>query len=305
MTGSIFVLGAGGFIGRALSEQMAWKGWIVFAATLRPAFFENENIHNVVEQFSEVDSFLPWIEKCDCIVHAASTTTPSSSAAQPQLDGNLRSLLALVEALRLRPGKCLVYLSSGGAIYEERIRLVEESASLRPRSYHGAGKLAAEGFIQAWAAQCGGQAVIFRPSNVYGPGQVGRNGFGIIPTAFECIRSGAVLPIWGDGRSIRDYMYIDDFIGLLSIIVSRPWRQGGGIFNASAGKGVELLELLAGVERVSGGVLNKVHLPSRAGDMYSVIPDNARAVWPLSWRPETFLSDGLFRTWCWFSDANE
>src|SRR3546814_3475464 len=57
------------------------------------------------------------------------------------------------------------------------------SSDLRPRSYHGVAKLASEHLIAAWCGQAAGTAIALRPSNVYGPGQHGKGGFAIIPTA--------------------------------------------------------------------------------------------------------------------------
>ncbi|WP_394003915.1 NAD-dependent epimerase/dehydratase family protein [Luteimonas sp. WGS1318] len=304
MTDRIFVMGAGGFIGRALSDSLASSGFRVLAATRQPTPFVRAGVENIVSPFSECGHFAPWLGRCNAVVHAASLTTPSSSAAHPQLDGNLRSTLALIEALQDFPSKRLLYLSSGGALYEERLGLVEETTPLRPRSYHGAGKAAAEHFIQAWSAQYGGAATILRPSNVYGPGQHPRPGFGVIPAAFECIRSNRPLQIRGDGESVRDYLYVDDLVSLCrDVLRASPGAGGTELINASSGNGTSLLEMLSHVERATGQGIRKEFLPERSVDMKHVVPDSSLARRRFGWEPRVSLDDGLSAAWRWYRDV--
>ena len=305
MTERIFVLGAGGFIGRALCESLASRGRQVLAGTRQPVAFDDPRIDNVVAPFNKIGHFLSALRTSDAIVHAASHTTPSSSMAQPQLDGNLRATLALIEALQARPGRRLVYLSSGGALYEERDGPVDEDTPLRPRSYHGAGKVAAEQFVQAWTAQYEGIACVLRPSNVYGPGQHRRQGFGIIPASFECIRHGAPLQIWGDGGNVRDYLYIDDLVSLCIRALDAPLAPGTHVFNASSGQGLDLLELLARIEQVTKQRVERAFMPPRAIDMRRIVPDNTRARRHFGWAPQVSLDDGLAHAWQWFRHAHD
>ena len=193
MNDSIFILGAGGFIGRQLTEHFALAGHQVIAATRREAHFDHPGIHNAVASWDDRAQFAEWLPRSGAIVHAASISTPGSSAARPQLDGNLRTTLALIEALQDAPGRPLLFLSSAGTLYGDCDVPALESDPLRPRSYHGAGKAAAEHFLHAWATQYGGTSIALRPSNVYGPGQPARSGFGIIPAAFDCALHGKAV----------------------------------------------------------------------------------------------------------------
>jgi len=156
----VAILGAAGFLGRCLSESMASAGIEVVAATRRPAAFGHAGIRNVVAPYADKDDFLPLLRDGAAVVHVASISTPGSSAAHPQLDGNLRTTLGLLEALQEFPGNRLVYISSGGTLYGDGNRAMPEDAPLRPRSYHAAGKIAAESFIRAWASQYPGTAIV-------------------------------------------------------------------------------------------------------------------------------------------------
>jgi UDP-glucose 4-epimerase len=301
MSDAILVLGAAGFIGRHLAESFAASGNAVIAATRKSATFTHSNISNVVAPFDESGHFTPLLARCRCVIHAASISTPGSSAAKPQLDGNLRTTLALIEALQDVPSRRLLFLSSGGTLYGDREDPAHEDDPLRPRSYHGAGKAAAEHFIHAWATQYGGTAVVLRPSNVYGPGQPARRGFGIIPTAFDCALHSAPLTIWGDGTTVRDYLYINDFIALCDATLARPFDGGAHVFNAASGQAVALDALIDRIDAVTGRPLERIYQPARRVDIRSITADTTAARATFDWHPATTLEKGLRRTWQWFS----
>ena len=300
MRNAVFLLGAGGFIGRRLAEQLANAGIPVIAATRTPARFEHPGISNVAASWDDRAQFAQWLPRCHAIVHAASSSTPGSSAAQPQLDGNLRTTLAMIEALQDAPACRVLFLSSGGTLYGDRGRPAHENDPLRPRSYHGAGKAAAEHFLNAWAMQYGGTAVLLRPSNVYGPGQLSSHGFGIIPTALDCALHDRLLTIF-DGTSVRDYLYVDDFLALCARTLEQTLAPGAHAFNAASGTGVSLDSLIDKIDGVTGHVIERRYDPARRVDIHSITADITSACAAFDWSPTTTLDEGLRRTWQWFS----
>lgn len=301
MNDAVFILGAGGFIGRHLSECFARGGAHVIAATRTPTTFNDANIQNLVAPWDTHAQFAQVLPRCRAIVHAASSTTPGRTAAQPQLEGNLRTTLAMIEALQDTPRARLLFLSSGGTLYGDRTVPAREDDPLRPRSYHGAGKAAAEHFLHAWATQYGGTAVLLRPSNVYGPGQPAQRGFGIIPAAFDCALHGAPLTLWGDGAAIRDYLYIDDVLALCAATLDTPLDPGAHAFNAASGEAISLNTLLDRIDAVTGRPLQRVYEPMRRVDVHSITADTSAARAAFGWVPATSLDEGLRRTWQWFS----
>lgn len=301
MSDTVLVLGGGGFIGRHLCETIAGSGTRVIAATRRPARFDNASIANVVAPFDRAEQFAPLLRRCRAVVHSASSSTPGSSAAQPQLDGNLRTTLALVEALQDHADRRLLYLSSGGTLYGDRDRAAREDDALRPRSYHGAGKAAAEHFVHAWAMQYAGTAVVLRPSNVYGPGQESKDGFGIVPTAFRCALASTPLPVWGDGSTVRDFLYVEDLMPLCLAALGDRIDPGMHVFNASSDEGVTLNHLLDLIDATTGRTLHRDYQPARRVDVTHIVPDNSAARATFGWQPATTLRQGLTRTWQWFT----
>jgi UDP-glucose 4-epimerase len=262
--------------------------------------FDQVRIHNVVATWDESGQFAQWLPRCGAVVHAASSSTPGASMAAPQIDGNLRTTLALIEALQRYYETRLLYLSSAGTLYGERDVPAIESSPLRPRSYHGAGKAAAEQFIHAWAMQYQGTAFVIRPSNVYGPGQTARHGFAIVPTAMDHAVSGAPLEIWGDGTQLRDYLYVDDLMSLCMKVIDARVPDGCHIFNAASGNAITLNDLVERIEVVSGRAIPRMHAPARAADVGKVLVSAETARIVFGWVADISLDEGLMRTWAWY-----
>ncbi|MBX3725705.1 MAG: NAD-dependent epimerase/dehydratase family protein [Xanthomonadales bacterium] len=299
----IAVLGGGGFIGRATCARLAAGGHEVVALLRRPA--PGLAVACQVADFSDPLQFREALEGCDWLVHAAAGSTPGSTLGQPRAEiaANLAVSLALVEALQSVAGCGVLYLSSGGTVYGDcGDAPVREAQPLRPRSYHGAAKAAVELFLSAYASQYGGAVVVLRPSNVYGPGQGQRGGFGIVPTAMAAALSGEPVTLWGDGSTVRDYLYIDDLVDLIETVVRAGAFPGFSVFNAASGQAVSLVDLLDTVATVCGRSMHRVFQPGRRVDVATIAPSSAAAFESHGWQARTSLEQGLRRTWSWFQE---
>lgn len=307
MSDAILVLGAGGFIGRNLTQSLAKRGIPVIAVSRSDGDAGHALIDTVVGDFRDPGQFEPLLRRSRAVVHLATTSTPGTSAALPllEIETNLHLTAALLQALHAYPQVDLLYMSSGGSLYADTTaEPSRESARLQPRSYHGAAKLAAETFIAAWCHQAGGRASILRPSNVYGPGQPERKGFGVIPAAFGTMLRNEVMHIWGDGTARRDYIYIDDLVELCTLALTAPTSPGVvRTFNACSGTSVSLNELLAIMESVTGKSLQRSYDQGRAVDASCIAMDPSLAAQAFGWRHQTSLEEGLRRTWEQFSRA--
>lgn len=306
MTERVLVIGASGFIGQHLVRALAQKVGLVIAVSRKKVDFGLANVEPVRADLQEPDDFKPLLARSDAVAYLAATSTPGTSAGNPLLEivDNLRPLAALLQALQEHAGVNLLYLSSGGSLYPSSGDvLATEKTPVQPRSYHGAGKIAAEHFISAWSHQYSGRATIVRPSNVYGPGQTERAGFGIVPTAFGKIKRHETLEIWGDGSAVRDYVYIDDLAVLLGMILTRPMSVGAHVVNACSGTGVSLNELLSSMEAVACRPLRRSYQVGRAVDARRVLMDPALAKYQYGWSLAMPLHEGLERTWGWLNNT--
>lgn len=299
MDNAIFVLGGGGFVGRSLVTALSASGNSVIVASRSGAQFEHPLIEIVAGEFREPRDFQPLLAKCRAVVHLATTSTPGTSAALPlrEVQTNLHLTTCLLQALQERPDIDLLYLSSGGSLYADSTEPSGESAPIHPRSYHGAGKLASEAFISAWCDQFSGKAIALRPSNIYGPGQPERAGFGIIPAAFGKILRGETLHVWGDGSVQRDYVYIDDVVDLCLNILSKDMARGLQILNCASGVSVSLNKLFAIMESVCHRTLERSYDRGRVVDASCIAMNTSLAQRLYGWSAQLDLRTGLTRTW--------
>ncbi|WP_043692833.1 NAD-dependent epimerase/dehydratase family protein [Luteibacter sp. 9133] len=300
----LLLVGAAGFVGRHLTRALLDSGKRVIAITRRG----QAPIDPRAKQLSAEalgDDLHAWTEQVasvGAVMHLASGSNPGSSAGAPraELTQNLLPLFTLLEALQSHAHIPLHYMSSAGSLYgAKQSGSSAESDLVDPRSYHGAGKVAAEHFIRAWCAQFGGTATIIRPSNVYGPGQEPRPGFGVIPNAFARMLRGLSMDVWGDGSQTRDYIFVSDVVDLCVAALRRPARSGALTVNAASGSSTSLNDLFTLLEGTSGLPLKRTYFPQRAVDADRVAIDIQVAAKELEWMPRMSLKTGLEETWRW------
>lgn len=295
----ILVLGANGFAGAAIVSHLASTGRSVLAYGRSP--LAAPGVETIQASIEDATALREAVARCSQIVHAASLTTPGTSARDPSLEvlGNLLPLARVLECAEAYPDRRLIYLSSGGAIYGDLADGADESTMLRPRSYYGAGKVAAEAMIHACIATSTWSARVLRPSNLYGPRQPTARGFAIVPTLLERALDGRALTIWGDGSTVRDYCYIDDLASAVEWSLHDESPPGFATYNVASGCTASVLQLVGLCERTSGRHIALSFTEPRGVDVPRVVLDTS-ALGRLGWRAKIDLDEGLRRTWDWF-----
>src|SRR6185437_15213065 len=240
------ILGASGFVGAALVQRLVQQGKHVIALGHAEAIEHQGKLVRVRGTIEDCELLKALVPECSHVVHAASRTTPGTSAHEPELEilSNLLPLGNLLKCMAGFPGRILIYLSSAGAIYGEIAHDATECSPLRPRSYYGAGKAAAEAFIHANTMTSDTRAIIIRPTNLYGPGQPIGKGFAIVPTLLQRALDGQPFQIWGDGSAVRDFIYLDDLLDALIAVMTQPPDQKFGIYNIASGNLASILQLV-------------------------------------------------------------
>lgn len=306
MNRRILVVGASGFIGTRLVRALHSAEFSIVAVSAHPGATFPADVEHIAYPLDTAREYSPILAGCRSVVWLASTSTPGSSAGNPlkELEENLRPFFVFLNGLQQQPQCELLYISTGGAIYGDVPGgLAAEDLRLAPKSYYSAGKAAVEHFISACCHQYGCRATILRPSNVYGRGQPYREGFGIIPAAFDALAHDHVFTIWGNGETIRDYLNIDDFISLCVKVLSRGMPAGANTFNAASGQGLTVNELLSAIERVTGKALRRNYLPLRSVDVSRVVLDDRKTREAFDWQPSVGIEDGLAKAWQWFNST--
>lgn len=304
MSERILIIGAGGFVGTALSQRLLADGHTVHR--LQRTLSVSSGSRDVVHVGSQDDANLlsSILPTCDTVFHLASSSTPGSTANTPVLEGrqNLLPILKLLEVMQNFPHARLVFVSSGGTLYgNPEIASVTETAPSATLSYHGAGKLASKAFLHAFHHLAGRGVTVLRPSNLYGPGQPLRNGFGLIRTMLEHARRGNTMHIWGDGESVRDFLYIDDMLEACCKVLKNDndaWR----VFNVGMGEGHSINQIRKMVEEITGMPVPAAYHPPRPGDVRRIVLDCSKLRSELGWNPAVPLAEGIKRTWRWLEN---
>lgn len=291
----VLIVGGAGFLGRAVIERLIEDiRWQVHVLARKQYTDLPQEV--VFHQGDQGDSALvrPLLEQCSFVIHLAAAAIPADTVWTPlrEVEANLLPALRFLECAQDFPGNRYVYVSSGGAIYGNAL-FASELTPLRPTSYHGCSKVALEGFFGVLGQRFPGCLTILRPSNVYGPGQALRSGFGVIRTLLERARDGGCVTVFGDGSAVRDYLFIDDLVAACLAAM----HGTAGTYNIGAGRGTSLNTLLSLIEQVTGCHLQVERKPARASDVAQIGLDIRAACEHLEWIPAVALEEGLRRTW--------
>jgi len=302
------VIGGTGFIGSNLLEALQEQGHDLVSLSRKSPRRAVPGVRYVFDTLDNIVLVSNLLKDVDTIFHLAWDTTPGSSALQPSLESvnNLFPTLRLLELLQKHTGIHLVFVSSGGAIYDSSVSgSYGETSAIAPKSYYGASKVAIETFLHAYHLQTGNPVTIVRPSNIYGPRQVAKRNFGLIPTIFDCLLNGRALSIWGDGSTTRDFLYIDDFADFCDKVVSnKQIADGNGginVFNVGSGVGLSINAVCTMIEEISGRTLERDYQAIRDVDLSSVILNVANARSQLDWHAKTPIENGLTNVWQYLS----
>lgn len=301
MSNGILIIGAAGFLGSALSRKLREQDRPVhrLARSPLPSLGRNDTVH--VGRLEDIGLIRGILPQCSVVVHLASATTPGSSATSPSMEAELNLLptLRLLEALHDFPDTRLIVTSSGGTLYgNPTTPTVSEEAPLSPLSYHGTGKLAIEGFLHTFQHLTGQNIAVLRPSNLYGPEQSLRQGFGLIRNMLEHARSSKPINIWGDGESVRDFLYIDDMVDACCRVISDR-RPGWQVFNVGSGIGHSVNQIRQTIQEITGMPVLAQYHPARPGDVRRIVLDCSKLHADLGWSPAVPLAEGIRRTWQW------
>lgn len=303
---TVVVLGGSGFVGRRLCPALAAAGHRVVSISRSPVVRREASVEYIDCNYDNIYQLGELYQCADMIFHLAWDTTPATSSRQSSLEvtANLLPSLRLLEYLEHHCRAVLVYVSSGGAVYGDvAVERIAEKVGPAPISYYGAGKATIELFLHAYHQQSGNPVVALRPSNIYGPGQLARQHFAVIPTMLNALREASVFSVLGDGEQQRDFLYIDDFVALCLLLVEQLPQLGSGyrVFNAGAGSAVTVNEVMAIAQKVTQLQLDSRYFPARKVDVRSVVLDCQQVSNELGWHATTGLEAGIAQTWEWLA----
>lgn len=296
------VLGGGGFIGTNLCERLVELGAQVVVVS--PALLDPEAVrgaHWIRAFLHETDAYQHLIEPGDYVFHLVSTTTPASSNVDPVADiaQNVLPTLKLLDILRYRQIRKLVFLSSGGTVYGPAVTApTSEDQPNHPVCSYGIQKLAVEKYLALYRHLHGVESVSLRVSNPFGPYQLG-GAQGVIATVIRKALRRETITIWGDGSAVRDYIFVADLVEAILEAASLADPGAPRLFNIGSGQGRSIRDILDAIQSLHREPLTIVHEPARSIDVPVSVLDISRARRHLRWEPATAWEPALEKTYQW------
>jgi UDP-glucose 4-epimerase len=236
----VLVTGGAGFIGSHLVDRLVGEGYRVRVVdNLSSGSVENLRRHvdsNTVElvigDLKDPQVALRSVEDVDVVFHFAANPEVRVSSIDPgvHFNENVVATFNLLEAMRRRGVKEIVFASSSSVYGEPDSIPVGEDAPLRPVSVYGASKASCESLIHAYTRLYGLRAVVLRYANIVGP----RMRHGVVWDFIVKLRGNPVeLEVLGDGSQVRSYMHVSDAVEATMI----AWIRGGEgyqVYNVAA-----------------------------------------------------------------------
>lgn len=276
---SILFIGGGGFIGsnlvRRFVNSQKYKVFI-FEAPGAPTERIDDMLDNVQMINGELgdNSFFNYIidqYEIKTVVHLVSCLIPNSSLEDylREIDMVIKPTIEIIH-LCARKKIEFVYFSSGGTIYGDTGDIFHrETDMIAPISYYGLSKCNLENVILIENRRSQLPYLILRPSNPYGHGQRLYAKQGLIAVAIGKILKGEPIELFGDGRNVRDYIYIGDLAEYVYQLVSK--KIVNETFNIGSGKGYTNSEIIETIKEVCQRDVEVSNSESRTGDVRGMI----------------------------------
>jgi dTDP-glucose 4,6-dehydratase len=302
----LLVTGAAGFIGSTYVRIAVDAGHDVVVLDKLTYAGRRENLEGVEHRFvhgaiEDPTAVREAMESVDAVVNfaAESHVDRSIEGQDPFVTTHVIGTGVLLDAVReLGIGRYLqvstdeVYGSIDSGSFTEE-------SPLNPSSPYSATKTAGDLLVSAHVHTHGLEAAICRGSNNYGPRQYPEK---LIPLITLNALHGDSLPVYGDGRQVRNWLYVEDFARAIHLVLERG--EAGHAYNVGGPDECENIEVVKRVLELTGRDESLIeHVTDRPGHdrRYSLASDKVRA---LGWEAQVHFAEGLERTVEWYR-ANE
>jgi UDP-glucuronate 4-epimerase len=310
----IFITGIAGFIGFHLALALKKRGDLVWGCDHFNAYYDPA-LKREREKLLAGEGI--FVTDCDIankeliqqqilnyrithVVHLAAQAGVRHSLTHPEsyVHSNLNGFVQILEALRSFPGVKLIYASSS-SVYglNTKIPFAETDNVDQPASFYGATKRAGELIAHSYHHLHGLQCTGLRFFTVYGPW--GRPDMAYFSFA-KAILNQEIIPVFGEGKLMRDFTYIDDIIQ--GTIAAIDLGASCEIFNLGNHSPVSVMDLIFYLEDLLGTKAKIQLAPAPPGDVQTTFADITKAKRMLGFEPKTPLKDGLKQFTQWYTE---
>lgn len=324
----VLITGGVGFIGSAILRKFVENGHdvTVFDALTYSGFFDHivgltipvptptpEFVRGDLRKMEDIDGCFQMYGPFDLVIHAAaeSSVDRSIKGYDDFVTSNVLGSCNLFEVCRQHGVKRVInfatdeiygHHSEGG---DSAGRPSLESDPVAPRNIYSASKAAQLLFANAFHITHQVPILNVCPSNCYGPRQHVEK---LIPKVIFCMLSGRPIPIYNEGKNIREWLYVDDAAaGILALALH---GSPGETYNLGADESASVMEIVRYIAIAMKAfrllppgfqVLDAIELkPARKGDDFQYKVNSDKMIHACGWRPQTSLGQGLEETCKWF-----
>jgi dTDP-glucose 4,6-dehydratase len=251
-------------------------------------------------------------EEIDCVVHFAAETHVDRSIADPKIfcQTNIFGTLCLLETIRKFSHIHYHHISTDevyGSLTEHGH--FSEISPYRPNSPYAASKAAADHFVRAYAHTYGLSVTLSHCTNNYGPCQHSEK---LIPRMIASLVHQRPLPVYGQGKNVRDWIFVDDHSEAVWLVLSKgksgeTFGIGGECEKTNIQLVHELITVFSEMSRGDADALRSLisFVPDRPGHdlRYAINPEKIKQ--EVEWRPKHNFSAGLSQTLAWYLNNQE
>jgi len=312
---SIFITGGAGFIGSAFVRMVLAEhadvsivdyDALTYAGNLENLADVDGSRHTFIKgDICDRDAVMAAVpEGCDAIFNfaAESHVDRSIHSADEFLRTNVIGTQVLLDAARARGVRRFVQISTDevmGTLPDDSDDYFTEASPLQPNSPYAASKAAAEFVVRAAQETHGVDAVVTRCGNNYGPRQFPEK---LIPLMIANAMNDEPLPVYGDGRNVRDWIYVDDHCRAIWAVYERG--RSGEAYNIGARNERENINVVKAILDALGKPHDLIkYVTDRLGHDRRYAIDATKVESELGWKPQMTWEDGLATTIRWYQDS--
>lgn len=335
----ILVTGGAGFIGSNLVHRLLKQGHevVIFDNLLRSgcktnldwlkAEYGSDSFQLVVANLIDFDKLQETVRGVDRIYHLAGQVAVTTSVRNPRQDfeDNALGTFNVLEAVRLAGNDPILIYASTNKVYGgmEDVMVREDATRYRyadlpfgvpethPLDFHspyGCSKGAGDQYVRDYARIYGLRTVVARQSCIYGYRQFGIEDQGWVAWFIIAALMKRPISIYGNGKQVRDILFIDDLIDAYEAIVNNIGTVAGQVFNIGGGSQNTIsvwTEFRPLLEELLGSSVPFSSADWRPGDQPVYVSDIRKAESILSWSPKIDVSHGITRLFEWIRDHQD
>jgi CDP-paratose 2-epimerase len=335
---TIMITGGAGFIGCNLAAALLSSGERVTILDNLSRPRTEQNLLWLQQQFGDKvrfekadirdqDAMNRLIPGHDVVFHLAGQVAVTTSVINPREDFEINALgtFNVLEAARSASTPPVVFYASTNKVYGgmEEVRVIEEEKRYRYADFpngipetqlldfhspYGVSKGTGDQYVRDYARIYGLKTVVFRQSCIYGPRQFGVEDQGWAAHFVIAAVMGRPISIYGNGKQVRDMLYVDDLVAAYLSALDRIDTVSGRIYNVGGGPENTLSiwsEFGPLLEELTGKKIAVTYGDWRPGDQPVYISDISKAERELNWKPQVSVADGIKRLVRWVEENRD